>query len=308
MTADSEKKITEILKDQTHGATFLAREALDVMKLAASESKASDVHSFLREMADLGCRLISLRPSMSSPIANGVARVFEAVAEIAEGEPDVETVREAACRAADELLKVAERNAENTVKHVSQLIPNGAMVLTHSYSESCLRGLLSCGEKGIHVFATESRPLFEGRKMAESLRQSGIDATLITDAEAGHFMPEVQVALVGADTVLDDGSVVNKMGTYMIALAASDKGVPFYVACDSWKVRIESGSPELEEKSRDEVTGGKVDIPARNVYFDVTPARLINAIITEDGPLHPKEAVKTQKKWNDVLDKMSELA
>lgn len=308
MTTGVEEKLRAISQDQTHGAAFLAREALEAMKLAAAESAAAGVDSFLRGMARLGCRLISLRPSMSAPIANGVVRVFDAVLQAAKEKADLRRVRQMTCEAVDRLSKVAEDNADKTVMHASRIIPKNATILTHSYSETCLRGLLACAEKGIRVCATESRPLLEGRKMAESLRQGGINVTLITDAEAGHFMPEVQVVLVGADTILEDGSVVNKMGTYLIALAAKDKGVPFHVACDSWKVRIESGVPELEEKSPDEVAEGTAGVPARNVYFDITPARLVTKIITEDGELSPVEVVRKQERWKNVLEKMNELA
>jgi ribose 1,5-bisphosphate isomerase len=302
------RELERISQDQEHGAGFLAREALKTMKIAAVECGASGVNLFLREMATLGCRLISLRPSMSAPIANGVVRAFEAITQAAKGEDDLEKVRAMTCEVVDRLLAVAEKNVDRIVKYVAEVVPRNAMVLTHSYSETCLRSLLACSEKGIRVFATESRPLLEGRKMAVSLRQGGIDATLITDAEAGHFMSEVQLVLVGADTVLDDGAVVNKMGTCLIALAATDRKVPFYVACDSWKVRIESGVPHLEEKSAEEVVEKTVAVPARNICFDVTPARLITAIITEDGKLRPKEVVGKGRRWRRVLERMSASA
>lgn len=303
-----EAKIQGILHDQEHGAAFLAREALVAMKLAAGESQADSVDSFSREMASLGTRLVRLRPSMSAPICNGVVRVFDAIFQAAGNTEDVRELKQVGCQAAERLLNSSKENVRKTVVEASRVIPVGATVLTHSYSETCLQALGALREKSVKVYVTESRPLFEGRVMAESLRRSGLDVTLLTDAEAGHFMRDVQVVLVGADTVLSDGSVVNKMGTYLIALAAKDKGVPFHVACDSWKFRIEAGAPQLEEKSAAEVIEEGLKIEARNVYFDMTPARLITSILTEDGEVKPSEVSRRSDKWGRVLRRVEELA
>lgn len=295
-------------RDRTHGAAFLAGEALRTMKLAAKESDATDVDSFLREMARLADRLIALRPSMSAPICNGIVRAFDAVSERGRNVRQLRVLKEATCAAVDMLLKVSEESVRRTVEHVSRVIPEGATVLTHSYSDTCLQAFLACTKKGVRVFATESRPLFEGRTMAERLREGGVEVTLLTDAEAGHFVRDVKMVLVGADTVLTDGSVINKMGTYLIALAAKDRGVPFRVACDSWKFRLEDGVPELEEKGPEEVADVASGMAARNVYFDLTPPRLITALVTEDGITSPEEVEPRSEKWRKVLRAIRELA
>jgi translation initiation factor 2B subunit (eIF-2B alpha/beta/delta family) len=86
------------------------------------------------------------------------------------------------------------------------------------------------------------------------------------------------------------------MGTYLIALAANDRGVPFHVVCDTWKFRIEGGIPQLEEKSPGEVVPDPETMPARNVYFDTTPARLVTSLITEEGEISPSHvAPRIQK-------------
>ncbi len=308
MAKGAEEKIEGILRDQEHGAAFLAREALVAMKLAADESEADEADSFLKEMASLGVRLVKLRPSMSAPICNGIVRVVDEIWQAGISTEDVRELKEIVCRAMDRLLEASEENVRKTVVEASRIIPERGTVLTHSYSETCLQALSACREKLVKVFVTESRPLFEGRVVAESLRKSGLDVTLLTDAEAGHFMREVQVVLVGADTVLSDGSVVNKMGTYLIALAAKDHAVPFHVACDTWKFRIEAGTPELEEKSASEVVEESLKIKARNVYFDVTPPRLITSILTEDGEVAPPEVSGRSDRWGRVLKRVQELA
>jgi len=303
-----EQKIEAILKDRMHGAADLAKQAVAIMKLAAASSDARKAESFLREMAGLGTRLIALRPSMSAPICSAIARFFDAISRSSAAAGHVGEVKENAGRAADRLLEQADEMPRLTAVHVSRMIPRRAAVLTHSYSETCLRSLLACAEKEISVFATESRPLCEGRTMAKKLQQGGVEVTLITDAEAGHFMSDVTMVLVGADSVLRDGSVINKVGTYLIALAARDRGVPFHVASDSWKFRIEEGVPELEEKDPEEIVNASSGLRARNIYFDVTPPSLITCIVTEEGTLTPPEVRLRTDKWIDVLRAMRGLA
>jgi len=308
-----EQKLEQISRDQEHGAAFLAREALQVMALAADESRAVEAQAFVKEAARLGCRLISLRPSMSSPIANAVVRALDAISEKAERTASVDSLRQAIHRIVERLLAVSRENAERAAEQACQLVPERlpgqrARVLTHSYSETCLLALRACKPKNLRVYVTESRPLFEGRKTATALRDAGIDATLLTDAQAGGFIVETDLVLAGADAVLPDGSVVNKMGTYLIALAANDRGVPFHVVCDTGKFRIEDGVPQLEEKSPDEVVADPKTMPARNVFFDITPARLVASLITEEGEISPSEVAAKIEKWKRVLEKMNEIA
>jgi translation initiation factor 2B subunit (eIF-2B alpha/beta/delta family) len=299
-----ERKLHEILRDQKHGAAFLAREALNLIRLAAHESRAVEAGAFLKELATLGCRLISLRPSMSSPIANAVVRVFNGISRVAETTYDATAIREATDRIIEDLVAASRQNVNRAAERACQLVPERATILTHSYSETCLRALLACKPKSPRVYATESRPLFEGRKTVVALREAGIDVTLLTDVQAGHFIAKADLVLVGADTVLPDGSVVNKIGTYLIALAANDKGAPFHVVCDTWKFRIESGVFQLEEKSPGEVVADSERIPARNVYFDITPSRLVTSLLTEEGQISPSEVAAKNEKWRGALERM----
>jgi translation initiation factor 2B subunit (eIF-2B alpha/beta/delta family) len=184
------------------------------VRLAADESRAVEAQAFLKEVARLGCRLISLRPSMSSPIANAVVRALDAISRKPEKTTTVNSLRQATHRIVERLLAVSLENVERAAEQACQLVPErlpgqGARVLTHSYSETCLLALRACKHKNLRVYVTESRPLFEERKTATALRDAGIDVTLLTDAQAGHFMAGTDLVLVGADTVLPEGSVVS---------------------------------------------------------------------------------------------------
>ena len=187
--------------------------------------------------------------------------------------------------------------------HGAPLLPAGT-VLTH-----CNAGALATGGYGtalgvirsavaaganLRVYADETRPFLQGARLtAWELQRSGIDVTLITDNMAGYLMArgEIQSVVVGADRIARNGDTANKIGTYSVAVLAREHGIPFYVAAPRSTIDLEvpDGSRiPIEERLAREVTHvGAVrvapDVPVRNPAFDVTPARLIAAIVTEVG-------------------------
>ncbi len=160
----------------------------------------------------------------------------------------------------------------------------------------------------VHVWVDETRPWYQGSRLtAWELGQEGVSHTIITDNAGGHLMQRgmVDLVIVGSDRTTCTGDVANKIGTYLKALAARDNGIPFYVALPSstFDFRISDGLAEIpiEERSGREVknvagwSDGKFheveiappDSPAVNYVFDVTPARLVTALITERGVCSP---------------------
>ncbi len=194
-------------------------------------------------------------------------------------------------------------------EHGAKLIRSGSTVLTH-----CNAGALATGgvgtalaaifvahEKGkkVSVIADETRPLLQGARLtAWELMQAGIDVTLICDNMAAQVMREGKVDLVitGADRIAANGDTANKIGTYSVATLSKAHGIPFYVAAPSstFDLALKSGAEiPIEQRNPDEVTEGFGKRTAPNgvkVYnpaFDVTPARLITALITEKGIIRP---------------------
>lgn len=189
------------------------------------------------------------------------------------------------------------------------LLPDGARVLTHCNTGSLatmgwgtalgvVRAAVAAGKR-IHVWATETRPLLQGARLTTwELLQDGIPVTLITDGMAGTVMAQgkVDLVLVGADRITARGDVANKIGTYTLAVLAHHHGLPFYVAAPLSSVDFSLASGEaipIEERSPEEVrtwrgvpTAPK-EVPVYNPAFDVTPAELITAIITEAGVAFP---------------------
>lgn len=193
-------------------------------------------------------------------------------------------------------------------RHGAELLPRGARILTH-----CNAGTLATAghgtalgvvreawgkDKSLSVIANETRPLLQGARLtAWELKEEGIPTTLITDSMSGYLISrgEVDVVIVGADRVAANGDVANKIGTYMVAVLAARHGVPFFVACPCSTLDMNTPTGEeivVEERDADEVTGfggvrwAAVGVSVRNPSFDVTPAELVSAIITEHGVIH----------------------
>lgn len=185
------------------------------------------------------------------------------------------------------------------------LLPDGARVLTHCNAGALataghgtalgvIRSAVEVG-KSISVIADETRPFLQGARLtAWEMVQENIPVTLITDNMAGHLMSrgEVDVVVVGTDRVAANGDVVNKIGTYMVAVLARRHGIPFYVACPLSTIDrdIPDGAAiPIEERAINEVTGfqecqwAAQGVAVRNPAFDVTPAELVSALITEKG-------------------------
>ncbi len=223
-----------------------------------------------------------------------------------------------AVNAGEDAVGAAERYAQEDVdrcrgigEHGAKLIRNGSRILTHCNAGAlaavdygtAMAPLRVAKEKGRHffVYVSETRPRLQGARLtAWELVQEGIEHAIVPDAASGYFLSrgEVDLVLVGADRIAANGDTANKIGTYMKAVVAKENDVPFYVAAPSTTIdlTIATGSKiPLEERSPQEVlqfAGSPVapkESPARNPAFDVTPAKYITGIVTENGILRPSD-------------------
>jgi methylthioribose-1-phosphate isomerase len=202
-------------------------------------------------------------------------------------------------------------------RHGAELLKDGMGVLTHCNAGS----LATAGDgtalaiiyaavnegKTLAVYADETRPLLQGARLtAWELQQRGVPVTLICDSMAGHVMKEkrVQAVIVGADRIAANGDAANKIGTYTVAVLAQRHKIPFYVAAPSstFDLSLATGDEiPIEERSPEEITsayGRRTAPEGINVYnpaFDVTPADLIAAIITERGLIRPVNAENVKR-------------
>jgi len=190
-------------------------------------------------------------------------------------------------------------------RHGAALLADGTTVLTicnagalatvaHGTALAVIRAAVSAGKR-IAVVACETRPLLQGARLTTwELKKDGIPVTLITDNMAGYVMRQgmIQAVVTGADRIAANGDVANKIGTYSLAVLAAAHGLPFYVAAPTSTIDLtlkDGREIPIEERAAEEVTifGGRPVAPdgvkVYNPAFDLTPARLVRALITEEG-------------------------
>ena len=305
-TADLKKIWTAIKTLQVRGAPAIGIAAAMGIVAAVQKVRAGSGAALAQAVADAAGYLATARPT-----AVNLFWALERMRRLARAQrarPPAEILR----RLAREALKIRDEDAamcRAIGRHGVRLLKDGYTVLTH-----CNAGGLATAEFGtalapiytarargwdVRVFADETRPLLQGARLtAWELGQAGVDVTLICDNTAAQVMKEgrIDCVMVGADRIAANGDSANKIGTYAVALAARAHGVPFYVLAPSstFDLTLASGAGiPIEQRDPREVTHGfgrrtapggiKVYAPA----FDVTPARLITAIVCEKGICRP---------------------
>lgn len=249
-----ERAIARLAADRKHGSAQLATEAATILARAAQlRLPASELLAVARALA-------AAQPSMAA-VANTAAEFASGI-----GSP-LETALRLARYWNEAPPALAARHATRFT----------GVVMTHSWSSDVMRTLETA--RPALVVISEARPGSEGVAAGERLRAAGIAVRLVADAAAGHFVRGVDCVVLGADTVLPGGSIVNKVGSYPVAAAASDAGKPVYVLAETMKVSP-SPEPVLGDASK-AIRGSRVESP----LFEVVPRHLLTAILTEDGEL-----------------------
>lgn len=290
-----EQRINTVCSDRDHGSRWLVHESVSILRDLAREMPAN-ADEQMRQLHHSGCTIARSRPAMAA-LASAVAQVLSAQG----GAP---AIAQAAQNLLDDYATATQRMAEHARSYVQ------GRVMTCSISGTVLDVLLACRQQIAEVFVLEGRPRYEGRAMAQSLSQQGIAVTLITDAQAAIFLPQCQCIVVGADSILANGDVLNKAGTALLAWAGQGYHIPFYVCCESLKIApyAWSGNHLLEEKEPGEVLDQPIPgVRVRNFYFDHTPYNLVSKIITERGLLQQSSiqeiAATVKENVDDLLQK-----
>jgi methylthioribose-1-phosphate isomerase len=288
------------------GAPAIGIAAAMGIALAAREIGAGTYEGFMEALEAVFAHMLSTRPTAVN-IRWAVHRL-RALLESRRSEP-VGRLKGLLAEEAEEILREDVEVNREIGRWGAALIKDGSRILTH-----CNAGALATGGYGtatapmfvakeqgkrIRVFADETRPLLQGARLtAWELMQAGIPVTLITDSSAGALMKrgEVDLAIVGTDRTARNGDVANKIGTYTVAVLCREHGIPLYVAAPLSSIDFSIASGEdipIEERDPAEVTtiaGTRIapeGVEVRNMAFDVTPAELVTAIITEKGVFKP---------------------
>jgi ribose 1,5-bisphosphate isomerase len=298
------KKINRIAEDiskmKVRGAGRIARYAAEALLLTAQQSTARNPVALVRDLESSAKLLLSTRPTAVS-LPNSIRYVMFRVKEAQNKNAKLEKLRSLAIETAGEFI----RNSEMAVEHIGEIgarrIEDGDSIMTHCNSSAVTAVLKTALKQGknFKAFVCETRPRFQGRITAKTLSDLGIQTSLIVDGATRFFMTKMDKAIVGADAVAANGAVVNKIGTSMVALAAHESRVLFFVAAETYKFSPETAlgqTVEIEERDSSEILPKEAlrrmpKVRVRNPAFDVTPPEYIDLIITEKGIIPPQASI-----------------
>lgn len=278
---------------EIRGAGKIARVAAAQLRDLSTRIETRNIEEFNREMKQAARLLVNTRPTAVS-LPNAVRAVMRY-----EGD-SVEEAKASIKELADGFIL----NSENALKKIGEIgarrVRDGDTIMTHCNSSAAISIMAAAHDNGknIHVLATESRPRWQGHLTVKQLDEKGIKTSLIVDSAVRYFMKEVDLVVMGADAVTANGSVINKIGTSQLALAAHEARKNVIIAAETYKFSPKSLLGELieiEERSSSEVlVDDKLkefsNVSVKNPAFDVTPREYIDLICTEVGVIPPEMA------------------
>jgi len=270
-----------IAHDKIHGASYLGKRTIDAIGTAACLSIAQTNIDLFRDLLMIVTRMRNVQPNMAS-IRNIAGRLLYDIDLACQTAVSITEYKNLIEQLTRKTLASCTSAAELVSEKLSSIIIRKRRILTHSYSGTVKRAIHLCRNRELQVYVTESGPMFEGKRLARELTDLGFKTTVISDNAIYDFPVKFDAVVVGADSVLCDGSIINKIGTKAVARNAKQHSIPVYVAAERSKLDTMQflGSPlQLNE------------------IFDLTPSDLITSIITERGEMNPY----------DVRDQMKSL-
>ena len=270
MAAAFEDRIAELRDDRSHGASWMARQAVEALTELADRHEGT-CEELLDELRRAGRQISAARPGVGA-VAGAVGRLLASGRYESHLQPDA--LRQVVKEEAHALTEGRIRAPASIAIQLRERIDD-ATVFTHSNSATVHEALTH--ENPSKVLATVSDPVGEGRTLVDALKEAGIEAELVEDADAPGRMSEADVLLLGADTVFRDGTICNKVGTIPLARATRDGGIPVVVAAEVIKLAPVPGAqaPDLADFERE--------------LFELIPADLITQIVTEEGVFTPED-------------------
>ena len=303
MASPLDASCREVLEAIRYGRIQSAtKAALSVLEAALfCLRRVSSVNEAKATLRDFFSEALEARPA-NALLMNVIRGAILAVrGRLAEG--DLEGVRRAFERYYRDTVKLVKEVNETIARMAVNRIESGDCVMTYSYSTIVLKALKLAKDEGkeVEVYVPESRPGLEGLRMAKELNDHGIRVTLFVDSAIRYLMKEVDKVMIGAEAIAANGAVVNKVGTSLVALAASEARVNVFVLAPTMKFSPETIYGELvellERKPESLVSEDKLKevglrlgegFGVKVPMFDVTPPEYIDAIITERGLIAPQ--------------------
>ena len=287
------EEINKLKNDYVHGASWLSLHAINTLILAVSESQTETVADFVQEIKEVAQEVASARPGITS-IANYANQFLHQIITRSQNENNPEALKSFAESKGKELVKSATKAVSKAVEYACGIISDLDTVITCSYSSTVCQvlELARQRETRFRVIAAESKfnDKAYGEITAEQLMKYQIPVEIIGDGQINLRISKADKALVGADSITADGYLINGKPTLLLAQAAKNKKIPFYVVCESAKFTI-----------RGYVTKSMKLEPA----FDRTPLNLVTGIITEKGTMQPSLVIAYIEEKADEMAHLS---
>ncbi|MCL2148362.1 MAG: ribose 1,5-bisphosphate isomerase [Methanomassiliicoccaceae archaeon] len=282
--------VSDIRDMRVRGAGRIARAGASALGEFAQGYPGGSLEDFKRDLDAAKGAILASRPTAVS-LWNGVQACVRDVG----GAQSLEEAKGSVARNSKAFVEASSGALRLIAEFGAKRIRDGDTVLTHCNSSAAVGVIKEAHAQGkdVRAFATESRPWRQGLLTVRELSDAGVDVTLIIDSAVRSVMRRMDGVFVGADTVASNGALINKIGTSQLALAAHEARVPFHVCTETYKfspMTMFGDMVEIEERDSGEVAGPE-EVPSGvrvyNPVFDATPARHIDALITEVGIISP---------------------
>ncbi len=298
--------VEEIRNMNVKGGSPFGRAAAWAFKLACQKEDLPTKEALQARFLDLKRQMLELKPTMAT-----IHNTCNLMEDLLKQDLSLDDLKTKVVVLADRIIEASYLAVEKVGVNGANLISDGDTVLMHSYSSTLMAIYTQAARDGkkFRVICTESRPLRESRKAVDILSDLNLPVTFISDASVYEFMKEADIIIMGADTLLTDGSVANKMGSAQIARLAKSCKLPVYFASELYKLNKETlygHKVILERRTKYELVSdddfkdpNKVEVI--NQFFDITPASDICGVITEYGVLHPAQMLNYYELMVDNL-------
>jgi len=280
------KKVQELLEglrnDKSSGARELINKALEIIKTQLKQFEDPN-QDHKERIFILMQKIIQTRPSMA-PLINMISFLMN----------DLPTFSKKSLTRKIENFKTERERRENRLnktfsEFLDQNKSNIKKIMTISYSSTVISQFLQHKDLDLEFYILESRPLFEGRRTAKIL-SNHFKTTLIVDAAMGFFIDRIDLIIFGVDSILKDGSIINKIGTRPLSIIGKKNDIKVYAVTDSYKYNLKSHynkEIEIERKPSKEIYDkSKLGYNILNYYFDTTPPEYLTGIISDLGVLN----------------------
>lgn len=299
------KYIDSIHKDiksiKIQGATNVAIAGVRAISFAVSSSEFKDKEEFVNFVYKTCDFIKSARPT-EPMLFNGLKYIVYNIEK--NKNKSLDFLIKDSVKNGKYFLDLISKTTDKSIENGSKLLKNNDNILTHCHSSSVVKTFVSAKKTGIkfHVYNTETRPLYQGRLTSEDLTKNGIKNTMIIDSEAPYIISDVSgddykidKVIIGCDAIGMSGAIINKVGSFGIALACLHAKVPLYISANLLKVDVTDDIPVESRDLKEVWEKAPMGLEVLNFAFDLVPNKYITGVITEFGVIKPSDVKRIVK-------------